>query len=528
MQKLFINAEIYDGESPQGQQGCVLVQGDRIEAILPGIPEGYAGEVIDLHGQCLTPGFIDTHSHNDFYAVHPDAAKYVRPFLRQGITTSIAGQCGFSLVGIDPDTPHADDLFAFFKKNPDFRPVTTMDGFCAAIDQHSPVNMACFCGHGSIRLSLQGRGADALREEQLQAMERRIRQALEEGASGLSFGLMYDPGMFAPPEELLRMARTAKACEKPVAYHARACSKASMSYPELLGRAHNLRALDEIIDIAQKTGVRSHVSHIIFVGRNTWPTLDETIEMIDGANESGLDISFDIYPFDFGASTINVALPSWYQGLTSAQRRKLFAQLRLRIEITATKKLLGFGFGDIQITYAGPNHPEYIGRRISELAREKGKGGLATYLDIVEETGLESTIIMYTYMNEHIVNTLSRHPQVHYMTDAWIVDAGMQNPAAFHSFPRFLRLSREGKAEQLGAMIRKMTGGAAERFGLTDRGCIKPGYFADLVAFDKDTICEGSGEQPPTGLSHVLVNGGFAIRDGQEVDMNLGRGLRAT
>ena len=358
-------------------------------------------------------------------------------------------------------------------------------------------------------------------------MERRIEEELEAGAAGVSYGLMYDAGMYGDAEELLRLAKLAAKYNKLITFHQRALSRFSLSYPELFGRAHNLRALDEVIGIAEKSGAKTHVSHVIFVGRSTWNTLDETVRLIDGANKQGMDISFDIYPYDFGASTIAVALPSWYQGMPSSDKKKFFTRLRLWAEISLTKKLLGFSFKDIQITFAGPDHPEYIGKRVSEIAHNSGSGDLDAYLRIIDETNAAATVIMYSYMNDLIINNLSRHPRVSYMTDAWITREGMENPASFGSFPKFLRLSREGKAETLGAMIRKMTGQAAASFGLKNRGIVAPGHYADLVLFDKALIAENNGEGPPAGLPHVIINGEFAVKNGIYQEKSLGRGVGA-
>jgi N-acyl-D-amino-acid deacylase len=525
MELLIKNAEIFDGADEKAKTGYVLVKGDRIDAVLDREPAGYAGEILDATGLTLSPGFIDTHSHNDFYGVLPGAQKYIRPFVEQGITTQVAGNCGFSTTGIDPDTPYSGDLFAFFAPNPDYKAVSTFAGWAAAVNRYSPVNMACLCGHGTIRTSLRGLGPGALTGAELDSMERLIERELEAGAAGVSYGLMYDPGMYGSAEELLRLAKLAARHNKPITFHARALSRFSTSYPELFGRAHNLRALDEVLEIAEKSGAKTHISHIIFVGRNTWNTLDETISIIDAANKRGLDLSFDIYPFDFGASTITVALPGWYRGLPPEEKRKFPVRLRLRAEIFATRKLLGFGFDDVQISCAGVAHPEYAGKRISEIAREKGRSGFDAYIGVIDETGPETTVIMYSYMNDRIIDLLSRHPRVAYMTDAWITDEGMQNPAAFGAFPKFLRLSREGKAETLGRMIRKMTGQAAERFGLKNRGRIAPGYYADLVFFNRNTIAESSGESPSTALPHVIINGEFAVRDGVYLEKSPGRAL---
>lgn len=524
MELLIKNAEIYDGEQETGRRGCVLIKGDRIEAVMEQPPEGYEGETLDAEGLCLAPGFIDSHSHNDFYAVLDDAHKYNQSFVRQGITSMVAGNCGFSAMGYG-DTAHYADIPAFFAHNPDYRDCADFAGWAEVISKKSPLNMACLAGHGALRAAVRGLGGGALSEEEWQRMEKLLSGALEQGAAGISFGLMYDPGMFAPGEELLRVAEIAKRHDRPVTFHQRALSKVSMSYPDLLGRAHNLRAMDEMIEIAEKSGAKTHISHIIFVGQSSWRTMDEALRMIDDANARGLDITFDIYPFDFGASTINVVMPSWYQGMTKTQKKK--AKARLYVEIIASLKLLGVSFNDIEITYAGEDHPEYIGKRVKQIAKELGMGDIAAYLKIIEdaEGGPDPTIHMYKYMNDHIIDTLSRHEAVMYMTDAWIIERGAQNFAAYGAFPKFLRLSREGRAESLGKMLRKMTGAPAARFGLRDRGVIRPGAYADIVLFDKGAVRETDCETPPVGIPHVLINGEFQVKDGEYQEKALGRGL---
>jgi N-acyl-D-amino-acid deacylase len=522
MDLLIKNAEVFDGINEQGRKTCVIVRDNKIAAV--GATDGWTGEVLDAEGLSLAPGFIDTHSHNDFYTVLADTQKYIRPFVEQGITTMVGGNCGFSMVGIEAETPHSKDLFAFFIANPDYKNVATFTGWAEAVNTYSPVNMACLCGHGTIRTSLRGLASGALSADEQKRMERRVEEELEAGAAGVSFGLMYEPGMYAPEEELLALAKIAARRGKIITFHQRALSRFSTSYPQMFGRAHNLRALDEVIRIAEDSGAKTQVSHLIFVGRSTWNTVEETLSIIDKANARGLDIAFDIYPYDFGASTITVVLPAWYQALPLKQKNKALTRLRLGVEIFITKKLLGFGFDDIRVTWAGEDCPRYTGKRIGEIAREDGMSDLSAYLKIVEESKGEATVIMYSYQNDAIIARLSRHPKVSYMTDAWIAGKGMENPASFGAFPKFLRLSREGAAESLGAMIRKMTGQAARRFDLKDRGRIEEGCYADLVLFDRERIAE-KDDGSPEGIPHVIINGEFAVRDGIYLGKALGRAL---
>jgi N-acyl-D-amino-acid deacylase len=521
MNLLIKNAEVFDGESEEARKACVLVRDGFIAEL--GSADGWQGEVLDAEGLTLAPGFIDTHSHNDFYGVLPDAEHYIRPFVEQGITTMVAGNCGFSTVGIEAETPYHKDLFAFFAPNPAYKRAASFAGWAAAVNTYSPVNMVCLCGHGTIRTSIRGLASGALDVDERRRMEQRVEEELEAGAAGVSFGLMYEPGMYAPYDELLALAKIAARRGKIITFHQRALSRFSTSYPQLFGRAHNLRALDEIIRVACDSGAKTQVSHLIFVGRGTWNTVDETLAIIDAANERGLDIAFDIYPYDFGASTITVVLPAWYQALPKEQKNKPLTRLMLGVEIFATRKLLGFGFDDIRVTWA-EGCPSYTGRRIGDIARENGMSDLGAYLKVVDESKGSATVIMYSYQNDAIIDRLSRHPKVSYMTDAWIAGKGMENPASFGAFPKFLRLSREGGADSLGAMIRKMTGQAARRFGIADRGLVKAGYRADLVLFDRVRVAE-KDDAPPDGLRHVIINGEFAVRDGVYQGKTLGQAL---
>ncbi|MBQ9942328.1 MAG: amidohydrolase family protein [Christensenellaceae bacterium] len=521
----FFNAEVFDGKCPDGFHGYVVVEGERIKEVGCGAPpEGFAGQLVDVGGKVLCPGFIDSHSHNDFYAGREDNEKYFAPMLEQGITTMVAGNCGFSATGFLPETPHHETLGGLFPYNPDYKEWAPFENFAALVDAHCPVNMATLVGHGTIRKSIRGLGPGAYTKEEQALADSLLRTALEQGAAGVSFGLMYDPDMFVPKEELIHAAKIAKEMGRPITFHMRACSAISTSYDSLFGRAHNLRALDEAIEIAAKSGAKCHLSHIIFVGKSSWKTLDETLHIINRANAAGMDVSFDIYSSDFGASCINVILPGWYQGMSAEQKKKLLTRIRLNAMIFGAKKLLGVGFDDLEITYAGPDHSEYIGKRVSQIAKEKGKGGLATYLEIIDQTNAEASIHMYKYMNEHIIDTLSRHDRVMMMTDAWIKDEGTQNAAAYGSFPKFLRLSREGKAENLGRLICKMTSAAAERFALKERGVLKAGNYADLVVFDKDTVKE-NGCAAPDGICHVMVSGSFAVQDGKRTAASSGKAI---
>ena len=275
MRTLLQNGWLYDGTGAPARRGSLLIDGETIAAV--DAPEGAQADlVLDCEGLAVAPGFIDSHSHNDWFACRPDPLPYFAPFLEQGIATQVAGNCGFSPFGWEADTPHraliGSGLFSLLPDAPD---VHDLPGFAAACGR-PPVNLLPLYGHMSGRISLAGYDPRPLTAEELDRLDDLMASALEAGAGGISLGLMYEPDRYAPYEELRRAARMAQRYGRVLTVHARACSAASTSYsPPVGGRAHNLRALDEMLALARETGVKLQFSHLIFVGARTWRTVDE-------------------------------------------------------------------------------------------------------------------------------------------------------------------------------------------------------------------------------------------------------------
>ncbi len=515
MRTYFKNGLVFDGMGEAPRQGGVLVEDDRIGSVLgeAEAPQS-ADTVVDCAGQWILPGLIDAHSHNDFFALSPQREDYFRPFLEQGITTFVVGNCGFSASGYDPASPYVAQIGGgIFSLDEEARRHGDFAAWVKAADGRIPANIAPLAGHGSARIGENGKGGAPLTEERRAQMMAQLEKALGEGALGISLGLMYEPGIFAPKEELLDVARLVKKYDRILTVHPKAESNVSLSYP-LLGKSHLLRALLELADIVRETGVRFEYSHLIFVGRRTWPDEAEALGVFEQLRREGFDVGFDMYPLNYGASVITVVLPEWYMKLPPKQRLAPFTRLKLRAMITVTTRLLGFGFPDITISYAGETHPEWIGKTIPQLAQMWGCGDFAAYLRACEESGFEAGVLQSGYQNLDIVRRLMRHPQSLYMTDAWVTPRGKQNGGVYGAFPMFLEQAMETgfPVEQA---VAKMTGLTARRFGLKDRGEIRPGAFADLVVIDPASLKSRIPEElPPLGVRQVLVNGQTAVRDG--------------
>ena len=516
--RLFKDGLIYDGSGSEPFKGDILVENDKIVKVEKSIEPEEGWDVVNLSGLSVSSGFIDAHSHNDWFAIKKQPQKYFEPFIRQGITSFVTGNCGLSSVGFESDTPNTDKvgggLFGFHDTTGIYPSVSE---FFSAIDGNTPCNIAVLAGHCTARASVTGYENRPLTENERARMLDIMEKALQEGACGLSLGLMYEPGIYADIEELKAVARLCEKYDRPMTVHPRACSAVSMTYP-LLGRPHLLRALDELVEIAKGTRIKLHYSHAIFVGRRSFRCKDELMKILHDLKDQGVDMGFDIYSELLGVSVITVVLPAWYQALSPSEKRQWFNKLKLSILIKASILLLGFGWDDIQIAYIGPGYEQYEGKSVAQIAKEMGKSCLDAYLDLCEISDFKGRVNMGPYSTPEIVSDLSKDDSCLYMTDAWVEDHGIQNPAIYDCFPKFLKFSLCGTGDTMPMTIRKMTGAVAERFSIKDRGYIRPGYYADLTVFDEAKLRDGMPDQESAfGIEKVYING-INVLDGSNLD----------
>ena len=518
MKLLLKNARIYDGTGAAARNGDVLVDNDRIAGVGAELPCDGVDQVIDLDGLSIAPGFIDAHSHNDWFALRSDPLPWFAPFIRQGITTFVTGNCGISTVGFDRDCPHADLIGAGLFSFGDAKERSgSLKAYFEAADGAMPCNLAVLAGHCTSRAAVSGSVNRPLTQEEEDRMLALMEEALQQGAAGISLGLMYDPGLYAQKEELKKVAALCAKYDRPLTVHPRANSAVSMSYPELLGRSHLLRAVDELKEIALETKCKLHYSHAIFVGRRSFKDKAEFLEIMNGLREAGIDAMFDIYNELLGVSVITVILPVWYQAMTPEERKKPFNRLKLSVLVYASSLLLGFGFKDIQVAYIGEGYEKYEGKSVHEIAREEGMSDLNAYLMLCEKSDFKGRVNMGPYTTPEIIADFEHNENCLYMTDAWVEEFGVQNPAIYDCFPKFLRDSLTGTGDTMENTIRRMTGATADRFQLKDRGYVKPGYFADLTVFDEAEIKAATPDQEKSfGIKKVFINGKLVL-DGDEL-----------
>lgn len=524
MKTLYKNCRIYDGTGSAAFDGQILVDGDKIAEVAAKITAP-ADETVDLGGLSISPGFIDCHSHNDWFAIKKDSMPYFEPFIRQGICSFVTGNCGLSAAGFEKDTPNVDKigggLFGYRGEVTGVYP--TVGELLSAVDGNAPCNIAALVGHCSARASVSGYENRKLTADEEQRMLGVLEDALKQGAAGVSLGLMYEPGLYADTEELKKVAALCVKYDKPLTVHPRANSAVSMAYPQLLGRSHILRAVDELVEIAEGTKLKLQYSHAIFVGRRSLRDKPEFLEIVNRLRKSGVDAMFDIYNELKGVSVITVVLPAWYQGMSETERNKPLNRLKLGALIKATSLLLGFGFNDIEVAYIGPGYEHYEGKTVAQLAKEYGKSDLEMYLQLCRESNFQGRVNMGPYTTQEIIHDFEKNENCLYMTDAWVEEHGVQNPAIYDCYPKFLRDSLLGKGDTLPNTIRRMTGATADRFMLPDRGYIKAGFFADLTVFDEKKLKEAQPDKTCSfGIERVVING-KTVLDGDTLNADIAR-----
>jgi N-acyl-D-amino-acid deacylase len=543
------NGTIIDGTGREAFTGDIVVARDRIESVISSdTPSGKdraaagAASVIDARGLAVAPGFIDCHSHFDWVLPLPDHQEFLFPMVEQGITTVVTGNCGFSPAPVTAAGKKViNDLTGTLLDRPLSYEWETMGEFFDYLESGDGLlyNTVQLVGHGALHLAA---AEDLTRRPDSSEMAKMVRmagEALDQGAGGLSFGLMYPPGLFSSRKDLLALARVAAGRGRILSVHNRALSKYSGSYPIIpfLDRPHNLKALDEILSIALETGVRLQISHLIFAGKKSWPTAQKALQLIEKARSNGLEVMFDIYPHFCGNSYLTVFLPAWFMENLAANLKSRAAVRRLRIELSLAKFLVGFDLADIQIMQAGyPAGEKYNGMNIVDIAKREGLDPVGAMLNIIEKSGGKALQLTYGYSgdeaHEQVVEKLMTHERCLFETDTLLKSSGFANPASFGAFPRILgRFVRDKRVLGLSAAVSKMTGKTARWMGIAQRGEIKAGNFADIVIFDPATIADNTTVKDtarrPTGIETVIVNGKMVVENGKYIkDTKAGQVVR--
>lgn len=547
---LIKNGKIVDGSGRAAFEGSLAIKDGRIAEILNNQDDIAALEkncknVIDALGLMVCPGFIDMHSHADWVLPLPDHPTTLAPLLEQGITTVVGGNCGYSTAPLAPSSLYLDLVASeseFLADKPLNFEWSSMASFLKHLEQKGlALNLAMLAGHGNLRLSMFGQPDVCPGEQGFTEMAWTAGEALKEGACGISLGLGYSPGIFSDISELEKLAICAREHDRLLTVHLKAYTKLSGAYPlKLVGnRPHNIRALEEMIDLARRTGVKMQISHLLFVGRSTWPLADRCLELIENAVAEGLDLAFDCFPYSCGNTTIYIAYPTWFRENIEKNFQSKTARMRVKLEITLISSQLGFGLEDIQILWGGtPELDQYNGLFFDEIAKQMGTSIIEAYLQVSEQSKGKTLCLLHKYNGEEgnmsVLDRVICHPLNLVETDTILTTRGLQNPSSFGTFPRVIqRYCKELGILSLEEAIAKMTAKPAERFGLKERGKILIGNWADLTIFDYSELADNTTlrelENRPSGIRHVLINGTEVVHNGEMVEgVKVGQSLRVS
>lgn len=520
---------VFDGTGAPGVRADVGIVDDRIVAVGE-LSQAHASVVQDVSGRCVAPGFIDIHTHSDISITYDPGQASA---LAMGVTTQVVGNCGLSLgFAIDSDT------FDFEKRwLAPHRARITWNSFGEHLDQvearGTATNFLPLAGHGTLRKRVMGMVERAPDTAEKAAMQRHLAEAMEAGVWGLSSGLEYPPSSYADGDELTELCRVVAAHGGLYATHLR-------NEGDTL-----IEAVQEALDVAERAGLPLQLSHHKAEGRANWGKVKTTLGMVQAARERGLDVQLDQYPYTAFMTGLAIqTLPRWalsgapeetQQRLNDPTRRAAIRAEMLALHPEWDDRSADSPWNKIQIGVSR-SHPEIQGRTLTDLAAEAGRHPIDYVLDLLAEPGGFVSAVNFAIGEEDIAAVM-RYPWTAIGSDGvgthpdGTGGKDQIHPRAYGTFARVLgRYVRELGVLDLATALHKMTGLPAARLGLRERGRIAPGQFADITIFDPQHIGDRATFAEPhqfsVGIDAVLVNGRFALRDGQVTDQIAGRVLR--
>ena len=552
MKRLICNGTIIDGTGEDAFTGDVLIDGDRIAAVIPGGSGSFsvglgsdgdakrlkstlngldADEVIDATGKLMTPGFIDAHAHSDAYLVlEPDAPSKIS----QGITTEINGQCGGSIAPRYGEARLSSDWAALLGEKLTWRSLAEYREVLAAAKP--ALNTIQFIGHNTLRSSVAGYCARPLADGELAAMTRLLEQSLDEGGWGLTTGLIYQPGRYSTPAEVVALAKATAAKGGFYATHMRSEGD------------RILEAIDEVLDLVKATGIRAEISHLKTSGKRNWSKIDAVLGKIEGAVADGLLLGSDRYPYCAAGTDLDIVLPDWAQegGVPAEIERIKSDALKAKIieEVNASDR----DWSTVMI--GGTWHPDnepFSGRRVSEILRRRSAIDESTdrridesrltpgelIVSILEKDGFKTGGFFFGMSEENLAKIYSR-PWIVPGSDASLrsprgpLGADHPHPRAYATMPEFYRRVRAlGFTRE--ETVARMTSVPCDRFGIRGRGRLVPGAYADLVVWKEEEFKALSTFDEPHrfsgGVELVMVNGSVPYRRGVFTGDRAGRFL---
>ncbi len=494
---LIRNARVVDGTGNPWFRADVALRDGRIAAV-GRLADASAAQVVDAAGRVLAPGFIDIHTHiEEGIEKVPGADNYVM----DGVTTVVTGNCGGSWADLA-------EAFARLQK--------TGIG----------LNVASLVGHNTVRRQVMGTANRPASPEELARMEELVERAMRQGALGLSTGLIYIPGAYAPTEEIVALAKVAARYGGVYASHIRDEGERA------------IQAIEEAVRVGREAGLPVQIAHFKIDNRRLWGASAKTLALVERARREGVDVMVDQYPYDRSSTGISILLPEWAlaDGEEKIKERLADPAARARIAREMERRLRNLGHKNYSYAMVASCRFDRSleGKTISEITRQKGRRGLRreiqTVLEIVERGGAQ---MVYHSMSEEDVARILRHPFTAVASDGGVREfgVGVPHPRSYGTRARVLAeyVRRRGLIT-LEDAVRRMTSLPARAMRLPDRGLLRPGYAADLVLFDPERVQDKATFRQPhqfsEGFDFVLVNGRAVVENGKLTGARPGRVLR--
>ena len=475
------NATIIDGTGAQRFTGDVTVEDGHISEV--GSSSSAATVEVDATGLVLAPGFVDVHTHDDGALLqHPDMAFKIS----QGCTSVVVGNCGFSAI---PAVPGENTLdLSGVQAN-----WSDLDGYRQNVENSGPaLNAMMLVGHNTIRSLEMGNERRAPNDQELERMQQHVELAMEQGACGFSTGLVYRPGRWSDTDEILELAKIVAPFDGIYATHMRNEND------------HLLEAVDEALEIGTKAGVAVQISHHKAAGKRNWGKVEESLAKVDAAIAEGAEVTLDVYPYTAGSGPM-----VQYFDIDNPN-----PELAQAIQLASC-----------------PAFRHYEGRMLVDIAAELGITAPEAVRHVLTAPDGKKTICIQHVMDEGDVVSNLRHDRVMIGSDGLPDLTGRPHPRLFGTFPRVLgRYVREQGVVDLESAVRRMTSLSCDVHGLSGRGQITEGNWADLVLFDPDAVIDVASYEDPkresVGIRNVWVNGHMAFDNGVHTRVGSGNVLR--
>jgi N-acyl-D-amino-acid deacylase len=518
------NGRVIDGSGNPWFKADIAIKDGFIDKI--GMLSGEKStDRIDATGLVVSPGFIDIHCHSD-------ALLFVSPReqgkILQGVTTETIGNCGMSAAPTSPQhldllQKYVSSIFAGIKLAWDWNSV---GDFLDRLEQQKSIsNIAFLVGHGTLRIAVMGFDNRDPEEFELAAMKQLLADSIDQGAFGMSSGLIYPPGLFSKTPEMVELCKVLAAKGGVYTTHMRGETDAVID------------SVKESIAVGELSGVSVEISHHKTAGRENWGKSRQTLQLIDEARAKGLDITCDVYPYIAASTMLGALLPPWVHegGIGRLLERLKLADNRSQIKIQMVEGLPSWenyvkasGWENIIIASCKYNKSNE-GKSIKKIAEERNIDPADAVFDLMIEEDADVLMVVFM-MNEDDVSYILKHPAVMVASDA-IPSSGKPHPRYYGTFPRVLsKYVRQDKVISLTEGIRKITSMPAQKLGLRDRGLLRERMCADITIFNPDTIEDKATFMDPkqyaTGIEYVLVNGKVAVQNGEYSGVLAGKVLR--